>query len=93
MNRVLGVELTAGGDIVASDLSDGSVRESQHRLFYKFDNDTLFPIEYTILVISQGGGLVDDTNPYIETGNLQWGYRTFADTYVLDTDPTTNECS
>lgn len=47
-NRVLSVSLLAGTEVAASALIDTTVRDSQHRLFYKFDNDTDMSITYTI---------------------------------------------
>ena len=91
-NRVLSVSLLAGTEVAASALIDTTVRDSQHRLFYKHDNDTANPITYSIDIITQMTGDVNDSDPYIEIGNLQWGYRTYADTYVLDTDPSTVVC-
>ena len=47
-NRVTSVSLLAGSEVAASALIDTTVRDSQHRLFYKFDNDTDMSITYTI---------------------------------------------
>ena len=91
-NRVLSVSLLAGTEVAASALIDTTVRDSQHRLFYKHDNDGANPITYTIEIITQMTGDVTDTDPYIETGNLQWGIRTYADTYVLMDDPSALLC-
>ena len=47
-NRVTSVSLLAGTEVAASALIDTTVRDSQHRLFYKFDNDSDMAITYTI---------------------------------------------
>lgn len=47
-NRVLSVSLMAGVEVAASATIDTTVRDSQHRLFYKFDNDDVGSITYTI---------------------------------------------
>ena len=85
--------MLAGTEVAASAIIDTTVRDSQHRLFFKFDNDSDMPIEYTIVVNADIGGAMTDTKAVIEPNELQWGYRTWADTYVLDTTPTTNVCT
>ena len=47
-NRVLSVALLANSEVAASATIDTNVRDSQHRLFYKFDNDDVGSITYTI---------------------------------------------
>ena len=85
--------MLAGPEVAASALFDMSVRDSQHRLFYKFDNDSDTPQTYTIDVNADVSGAVTDTFAVIEPNELQWSVRTWADTYVLDTTPTTNSCA
>ena len=91
-NKVTGIQLLADGiEVAVSNVTDEVVRGHQHSLFYKNTNDTGMPIAYTIVVNADIGDAA--SNPAtIEIGNLQWGYRTYEDGYVLGTNPTANVC-
>ena len=93
-NTVTSVKLLADGDeVAASIVTDDFVRGHQHSLFYKAANDTGSPIAYTIDVaaIVVGGGPTDTFAKILEN-NLQWGYRTYNQGYILDTNPVRNLC-
>ena len=59
-----------------------------HSIFYKATNDTGAPLEYSFVVFAN----VDTTDPNdgvatIGAKNLQWGYRTYGEGYMLETNP------
>ena len=67
------------------------VRGHQHSLFYKFTNDSTDAVDYTINVAANTQD-TDATPATIQMENLQWGYRTYADGYVLTVDPSESVC-
>ena len=80
-------------EVVSSNVADGVVRGHQHTLFYKFGNNSMAAVVYTIEVeaVVIGGGMMD-TRAMIKEQNLQWGYRTYGEGYVLDTMANANPC-
>ena len=60
-NRVTSVQLLENSEVAASALIDTSVRDSQHRLFYKLKNETPMVIEFDIQVTSVVTGTMTDT--------------------------------
>ena len=91
-NKVTSISLLEDGNEVAtSNVTDTVVRGHQHTIFYKFTNPTSDMIEYTIVVNADIGD-VSATPATIEQTNLQWGYKTYGDGYVLDVNPADSMC-
>lgn len=91
-NKVVNVKLNEeGNEVAVSNVTDTVVRGHQHSLFYKYTNDTGGPLTYTITVDADISDTASDFAT-IETGNLQWGYRSYGAGYELDTNPQSSMC-
>ena len=91
-NKVTSVSLFEDGtEVATSNVTDTVVRGHQHTLFYKFTNPGSTSITYTIVVNADIGDTASEPAT-IEQTNLQWGYKTYGDGYVLNVNPADSMC-